>query len=60
MATLKDGNVVMVAPGGTGRLAITERTSIASLGELPDGVLVLKGNGRDEIGPFDFEFTRQK
>jgi hypothetical protein len=59
-AQVKDGSIVLMSTGGSGRLGITERTSTASLAERPDGILVLKGAGRDEIGPFDFEFTRQK
>ena len=61
MAQVKDGSLTMVSTGGTGRLGVSERTSSASLSERPDGMLVLRGTGRDDTGgPFDFEFTRQK
>jgi hypothetical protein len=60
-AQVKEGAMVLVATGGSGPLGTTERTSTASLVERSDGMLVLKGTGRDDRGgPFDFEFTRQK
>ena len=59
-AQIKDGVVVLVSSGGSGRLGVTERTSTASLGQRADGMLVLKGTGRSDAGPFDFEFTRPK
>jgi hypothetical protein len=58
-AQIKDGAVVLVGTGGTGRLGVSDRTSTASLAER-DGTLILRGTGRDDIGPFDFEFTKQK
>ena len=58
-AQVKDGALVMVSTGGSGPLGINERTSTASLGER-SGMLVLSGTGRADVGPFDFEFTRQK
>jgi hypothetical protein len=58
-AQVKDGAMVMVSTGGTGPLGINERTSTASLAER-SGMLVLSGTGRADVGPFDFEFTRQK
>lgn len=58
-AQVKDGAVVMVSTGGTGPLGINERTSTASLAER-SGTLVLSGTGRADVGPFDFEFTRQQ
>jgi hypothetical protein len=57
---VKDGNVVLVGTSGTGNLAVSERMSTASLSERANGTLVLRGSGRDNIGPFDFEFVKQK
>jgi hypothetical protein len=34
--------------------------STASLSERENGTLVLRGSGRDNIGPFGFEFVKQK
>ena len=58
-AQVKDGTVVLVATGGTGALAAGTRSSTATLGERA-GTWVLTGSGRGEMGPFDFEVTRQK
>ena len=38
----------------------SDRRSTASIVERDGGVLVMTGSGRDIIGPFDFEFTKQK
>ena len=59
-AQIKDGALVLVGTGGTGRLGVSGRTSTASITERPGGVLIMTGSGRDDIGPFDFEFTKQK
>ena len=59
-AQLKDGGLVLTGTGGTGRLGVSPRSSTASITERTGGVLVMTGSGRDDIGPFDFEFTRQK
>jgi hypothetical protein len=59
-AQVKDGGLVLVGTGGTGRLGVSGRTSTASVVERAGGILVLTGSGRDDIGPFDFEFTKQK
>ena len=59
-AQLKDGALILTGTGGTGRLGVSGRTSTASIIERPGGVLVMTGSGRDDIGPFDFEFTKQK
>ena len=58
-AQLKDNAIVLVGTGGSGRLGVSGRTSTASIIER-GGVLVMSGSGRDDIGPFDFEFTKQK
>ena len=59
-AQVKDGAVILMGTGGTGRLGVSGRTSTASIAERPGGVLVMTGTGRDDIGPFNFEFTKQK
>ena len=59
-ATIKDGALVLVGTGGSGRLGVSGRTSTASITEGAGGNLVMRGSGRDDIGPFDFEFTKQK
>ena len=59
-AEVKDGAVILVGTGGSGRLGVSGRRSTASLSERADGVLVLTGSGRDDIGPFEFEFVKQK
>ena len=59
-AQVQDGAVKLIATSGTGGLGINERTSTATLSERADGTLVLRGNGRSDRGPFDFEMTRAK
>ena len=59
-AQIKDGALVLTGTGGTGRLGVSGRTSTASIVERSGGILVLTGSGHDDIGPFDFEFTKQK
>jgi hypothetical protein len=59
-AQVKDGGLVLVGTSGTGRLGVSGRTSTASLVERAGGIQVLTGSGRDDIGPFEFEFTKQK
>ena len=59
-AQVKDGTVVLMGTSGSGQLGLSERTSTASLAERANGVLVLTGSGRDTIGPFEFEFVKQK
>jgi hypothetical protein len=59
-AQVKDGALVLVGTGGTGRLGVSGRTSTAWITERTGGMLVMTGSGRDDIGPFDFEFTKQK
>jgi hypothetical protein len=59
-AQVKEGAVVLMSTGGSGSLGTTDRTSMASVGQRSDGVLVMKGSGRGDSGPFDFEFTRSK
>jgi hypothetical protein len=59
-AQLKDGAIVLVGTGGSGRLGVSSRMSTASIAQRPGGTLVMTGSGRDDIGPFDFEFTKQK
>ena len=59
-AQLKDGALVLMGTGGSGRLGVSGRTSTATVVERAGGVLVMTGSGRDDIGPFDFEFTKQK
>jgi hypothetical protein len=59
-AQVKDGAVVLVGTSGSGRLGVSDRMSTASLAERANGVLVLRGSGRDIIGPFEFEFVKQK
>ena len=59
-AEIKGGALVLVGTGGTGRLGVSARSSTASVVERAGGVLVLTGSGRDDIGPFEFEFVKQK
>jgi multidrug efflux pump subunit AcrB len=59
-AQIKDGALVLVGTSGSGRLGVSARTSTASITERSGGMLVMTGTGRDDIGPFDFEFTKQK
>ena len=45
-------------PQRTSAASRSGRTSTASITERAGGVLVVTGYGRDDIGPFDFEFTK--
>ena len=58
-AHIEGGSIVLVGTSGSGRLGVSPRASTASISER-DGVLIMTGTGRDDIGPFDFEFTRRK
>ena len=58
-AQIKDGSLVLVGTPGSGRLGISSRESTASISER-GGVMIMRGTGRDDIGPFDFEFTRRQ
>ena len=58
-AQIKDGSLILTGTGGSGRLGVSPRTSTAWIGER-GGILVLSGSGRDDIGPFNFEFTKDK
>ena len=39
-------------------LAVKDLSTVA--GTCSGGTLILSGSGRDDIGPFEFEFVRQK
>ena len=58
-AQIKDGSLILTGTGGSGRLGVSPRTSTAWIGERA-GMLIMTGSGRDDIGPFNFEFTKQK
>ena len=58
-AQIKDGSIVLVGTAGSGRLGLSSRESTASISER-NGVMIMRGTGRDDIGPFDFEFTRRQ
>ena len=59
-AQVKDGNLALVSTSTTGGMATGQRTSLASLYERPDGMLVLRGNGNSDRDPFSFEVSRKK
>jgi len=59
-AQIKDGNLALTSTATSGGVATGQRTSIASLYERPDGMLLLRGNGHSDAGPFSFEVTRKK
>jgi hypothetical protein len=59
-AEVKDGSVLLVRTSGSGRLGVSESVSRASLAERANGILVLRGSSRDDIGPFEFEFVKPK
>ena len=59
-AQVKDGNLALVSTSTSGGIATGQRTSLASLYERPDGMLMLRGNGHSDAGPFSFEVTRKK
>ena len=59
-AEVKDGNLVLVSKWSAGAMATGQRASVASLHERQDGMLVLKGNGHSDTGPFSFDVARKK
>jgi hypothetical protein len=59
-AQVKDGNLALVSTSTSGGMATGQRTSLASLYERPDGMLVLRGTGNSDVGPFSFEVSRKK
>jgi hypothetical protein len=60
MAQVKDGNLALLSTSTSGGMATGQRRSVASLSERPDGMLVLRGNGNSDTGPFSFEVSRKK
>lgn len=61
-AQVRDGNLTLVpsATSGGGGARTGERSSVASLSERSDGMLVLRGSGSSASGPFNFEVMRPK
>lgn len=59
-AQVKDGNLMLAATTTTGMPATGPLSSVASLSERPDGMLLLRGNGHSDSGPFSYEVTRKK
>jgi hypothetical protein len=59
-AQVKDGGLHLVSTSTTGGLTTGQRTSAATLSQRADGMLVLRGSGHSDAGPFDYEVVRQK
>ena len=59
-AQVKGGALELTSTGGSGPLGAGQRSATAMLSEREDGMLVLRGHGHSNAGPFDFEVTRQK
>jgi hypothetical protein len=57
---VKEGALVLTSTSGTGSLGTNQRSATAVLSERADGMLVLRGHGHSDAGPFDFEVVRQK
>jgi hypothetical protein len=59
-AEIKSGALMLTSTSISGGLATAQRTSTASLSEGAGGMLVLRGFGHSDSGPFNFEVTRKK
>lgn len=59
-AVVKAGALELTSTSGSGPLGTGTRTATAFLSEREDGMLVLRGHGHSNAGPFDFEVARQK
>jgi len=59
-AQVKAGALELTSTGGSGPLGTGQRSATALLSEREGGMLVLRGHGHSNAGPFDFEVTRQK
>ena len=59
-AQVRDGNLTLVPSATSGGGTVGQRSSVASLSERSDGMLVLRGSGSSSSGPFNFEVMRPK